>query len=86
MGLSALRATTVGPFGDMGTKTVGNALDNAWIRFKGVLLPKSALMSRYSDVIDDHYVSKQPGTSPIRALTDESVSSPAVRFARSFVR
>ncbi|CAM9113786.1 unnamed protein product [Ectocarpus fasciculatus] len=36
--------------GDMGTKTVGNDLDNAWIAFDGVRLPKSALLNRYADI------------------------------------
>ena len=33
--------------GDMGVKTVGNDLDNAWIRFTDVMLPKTALLNRY---------------------------------------
>jgi acyl-CoA oxidase len=36
--------------GDMGIKTVGNDLDNAWIAFDNVTLPKSALLSRYAQV------------------------------------
>ena len=36
--------------GDMGIKTVGNDLDNAWIAFDDVKLPRSALLSRYADV------------------------------------
>jgi len=39
--------------GDMGTKTVGNDLDNAWIAFDGVSLPRSALLSRYAQVSSD---------------------------------
>jgi acyl-CoA oxidase len=34
--------------GDMGQKTVGNDLDNAWICFQNVRLPKSALLNRYA--------------------------------------
>jgi acyl-CoA oxidase len=37
--------------GDMGVKTVGNDLDNAWISFSNVKLPKSALLNRYGDVV-----------------------------------
>ena len=33
--------------GDMGGKTIGNDLDNAWIRFTDVMLPKTALLNRY---------------------------------------
>ena len=34
--------------GDMGGKTIGNDLDNAWVRFTNVMLPKTALLNRYS--------------------------------------
>lgn len=47
--------------GDMGQKTVGNDLDNAWIKFTSVMVPKSALLSRYSDIIDGVYESKAKG-------------------------
>ena len=33
--------------GDMGGKTIGNDLDNAWVRFTNVMLPKTALLNRY---------------------------------------
>jgi len=36
--------------GDMGIKTVGNDLDNAWIAFDNVKLPRTALLSRYATV------------------------------------
>ena len=36
--------------GDMGPKTVGNDLDNAWISFHNVRLPKSAMLNRYADI------------------------------------
>lgn len=47
--------------GDMGRKTVGNDLDNAWIKFENVRLPKDNLLNRYADVIDGKYVQKQEG-------------------------
>ena len=34
--------------GDMGGKTIGNDLDNAWVRFTNVMIPKTALMNPYS--------------------------------------
>ena len=37
----------------MGIKTVGNDLDNAWIAFDNVTLPRSALLSRYAEVSAD---------------------------------
>jgi len=42
--------------GDMGRKTTGNDLDNAWIRFSKVILPKSALLNRFADIRDGQYV------------------------------
>jgi len=42
--------------GDMGPKTVGNDLDNAWISFDGVRLPKSSLLNKYCDIVDNKYV------------------------------
>ena len=36
--------------GDMGPKTIGNDLDNAWISFDNVQLPKSSLLNRYADI------------------------------------
>jgi len=42
--------------GDMGIKTTGNDLDNAWIRFDNVMLTKDRLLNKYADVIDDKYV------------------------------
>ena len=41
---------------DMGGKTVANDLDNARVWFDHVRLPKSALLNRFADVIDDKYV------------------------------
>lgn len=47
--------------GDMGDKTIGNDLDNAWIRFEHVQLPKNALLNKYSDIVDNQYVQKVKG-------------------------
>eukprot|EP01128_Nolandella_sp_AFSM9_P005124 TRINITY_DN2432_c0_g2_i1.p1 TRINITY_DN2432_c0_g2~~TRINITY_DN2432_c0_g2_i1.p1 ORF type:complete len:491 (-),score=115.74 TRINITY_DN2432_c0_g2_i1:96-1496(-) len=43
---------------DMGEKTMGNDLDNAWIKFTNVVVPKSTLLNRYCDVDGDRYVKK----------------------------
>ena len=53
--------------GDMGKKTVGNDLDNAWIGFNQIKLPKDAMLSRYADIIDGKYVQKEK-SMPVRAL------------------
>lgn len=47
--------------GDMGGKTVGNDLDNAWISFKDVVLPADALLSKYADIVDGSYVQRVKG-------------------------
>ena len=41
---------------DMGTKTVANDLDNARVWFDHVRLPKSALLNKFCDVVDNKYV------------------------------
>lgn len=54
--------------GDMGRKTVGNDLDNAWIRFEGVRLPKDRLLNKYADVIDGQYVQKVQGIKTMEMI------------------
>lgn len=44
--------------GDMGRKSTGNDLDNAWIQFNSVKLPKNALLNKYADIEHDKYVQK----------------------------
>lgn len=41
---------------DMGKKTVGNDLDNATIMFKDFRVPKTALLNKYIDIMDDDNV------------------------------
>jgi len=57
--------------GDMGDKTTGNDLDNAWIEFNSVKLPYSALLDRHDgiDVRTGAYVQKNVGTNE-RHLTN----------------
>lgn len=50
--------------GDMGVKTVGNDLDNAWIAFHNLRVPKSTLLNKYCEVKSGGggtYVSKAKG-------------------------
>lgn len=50
--------------GDMGTKTVGNDLDNAWIAFHKCRVPHSTLLCRYGEVKPGNggtYISKAKG-------------------------
>lgn len=50
--------------GDMGVKTVGNDLDNAWIAFHKLRVPHSALLCRYGEVKPGNggtYISKANG-------------------------
>jgi acyl-CoA oxidase len=79
--------------GDMGGKSIGNDLDNAWISFDSVMLPKSALLNRYGDVEKSGdqwgYVQKVEGVKSIdmigqRLYTGRTViSSSTLVFARS---
>jgi len=47
--------------GDMGRKTVGNDLDNAWIKFSDLRVPKEALMRRFGTIEGSEYKQVQPG-------------------------
>lgn len=50
---------------DMGPKTTGNDLDNAWLHFHNVKLPGSALLSRYAKVgSDGTYHRADAGVAP----------------------
>jgi acyl-CoA oxidase len=49
---------------DMGRKTVGNDLDNAWIAFDHVRLPKAALLSKHADVVNGQYELLTAGVRP----------------------
>lgn len=75
--------------GDMGVKTIGNDLDNAWISFKNVWLPKSALLDRYGYVEGDRYVQRQQGVRTMdmigqRLYTGRTViARSAIVFTRS---
>ena len=47
-------------FGDMGRKTIGNDLDNAWVKFDGFRCERGCLLNRYADVLESNgaYVRK----------------------------
>jgi acyl-CoA oxidase len=45
----------------MGKKTIGNDLDNAWVCFKDVVLPKECLLNKFADIVDNNYVIKVKG-------------------------
>jgi len=52
--------------GDMGMKTVGNDLDNAWIAFHNMRVPHSTLLCKYGEVMPGNggtYVSKAKGVT-----------------------
>lgn len=75
--------------GDMGVKTIGNDLDNAWIAFNNVWLPKTALLDRYGGIEGDKYVQRQQGVRTMdmigqRLYTGRCViARSAVVFTRS---
>lgn len=74
--------------GDMGLKTTANDLDNAWIRFNKVLLPKEALLNRYCKIEHDKYVQTTKERMRIevigqRLLTGRvAVAQAGLQFAR----
>ena len=75
--------------GDMGKKTVGNDLDNAWIAFDNVVVPKAALLNRYADVEGEEYVQKVEGVPVFHMIGQRlftgrvAVAQAALEFRRS---
>lgn len=76
--------------GDMGVKTTGNDLDNAWIRFDGFSVPHDTLLSKYGGVDPEtgEYVRKKEGVRTMdmigqRLFTGRiAVAQAALVFAR----
>jgi len=64
--------------GDMGDKTIGNDLDNAWVRFSNVWLPKTAILNRYADVEGDEYVQKVKGIRAFDMISQRLFTGRAV--------
>jgi acyl-CoA oxidase len=55
--------------GDMGLKTTGNDLDNAWISFDDVRLPRSALLDAHATVdASGNYVQRTKGIAPFEMI------------------
>ena len=56
--------------GDMGVKTTGNDLDNAWIAFDNVRVPRTALLNGHCDVDEatGGYVLKTQGVKPFEMI------------------
>ena len=55
--------------GDMGIKTTGNDLDNAWIAFDNVRLPRSALLNAHATVSEDgEYALTTQGLAPFEMI------------------
>jgi len=73
---------------DMGRKTVGNDLDNAAIGFDHVVLPRSALLNRFADVVDGEYVQKVKGMPAFQMIGQRlftgrvAVAQAALEFRR----
>ena len=76
--------------GDMGRKTTGNDLDNAWVRFTEFVVPHAALLSKYGgvDPVTGEYVVKKKGVRTMdmigqRLFTGRvAVAQAALVFAR----
>jgi len=74
--------------GDMGRKTVGNDLDNAWIAFD-CRVPRSCLLCRYTEVdASGNYVQKKKGIRTMEMIGQRlftgrvAVAQAALTFAR----
>eukprot|EP00929_Paragymnodinium_shiwhaense_P058480 TRINITY_DN29281_c0_g1_i1.p1 TRINITY_DN29281_c0_g1~~TRINITY_DN29281_c0_g1_i1.p1 ORF type:complete len:471 (+),score=140.20 TRINITY_DN29281_c0_g1_i1:68-1480(+) len=78
--------------GDMGRKTVGNDLDNAWIGFHSMRVPHDTLLSKYCEVQPGNggtYVSKAKGFNNMAMIGQRlysgrvAVGQAALNFSRS---
>ena len=74
---------------DMGSKTVGNDLDNARISFNRVRLPKNSMLNRYADIDEDgHYFQKIKGIRTMEMIGQRlfsgrvAVAQAALEFRR----
>jgi acyl-CoA oxidase len=68
--------------GDMGVKTIGNDLDNAWISFNNVWLPKSAMLDKFCSIEGDQYVQKVKDV-PIFSMIGQRLFSGRVAVAQA---
>merc|ERR1712125_189577 len=77
--------------GDMGVKTVGNDLDNAWISFCGMRVPHSTLLRKFAEVKPGNggtYISKAKGFSNMMMIGQRlfsgrvAVAQAALTFTR----
>mmetsp|Transcript_40073 Transcript_40073/g.67199 ORF Transcript_40073/g.67199 Transcript_40073/m.67199 type:complete len:482 (+) Transcript_40073:132-1577(+) len=75
--------------GDMGRKTLGNDLDNAWIMFNDVNVPYQALLDKYAEVDAGHnYVPKLKGVPEFHRIGQRlftgrvAVAQAALEFRR----
>jgi len=75
--------------GDMGDKTTANDLDNAWVKFNNLYLPKESMLRRFCDIQNDKYIqtTKEPMRLEVlgqRLLTGRlAIAESAVVFARN---
>jgi len=78
--------------GDMGMKTVGNDLDNAWIAFNKLRVPHSTLLCKYGEVKPGNggtYISKAKGFTNMMMIGQRlftgrvAVAQAALGFTRS---
>jgi len=78
---------------DMGKKTVGNDLDNAWINFDQVELDRSAMLSKYARITDDNrYELTTKGVRPFDMIGQRlysgriAVSQAALEYRRQLFK
>lgn len=80
--------------GDMGVKTTGNDLDNAWIRFERVRVPHASLLNAHCavDPASAEYTLTTPGLAPFAMIGQRlysgrvAVAQAALSYARELFR
>eukprot|EP00756_Hemistasia_phaeocysticola_P066374 Hpha_TRINITY_DN9187_c0_g1::TRINITY_DN9187_c0_g1_i1::g.94554::m.94554/K00232/E1.3.3.6, ACOX1, ACOX3; acyl-CoA oxidase len=69
--------------GDMGRKTIGNDLDNAWIRFENVRLPGNALLSRFAEITPEGEYQQKVKGLPVFHMIGQRLFSGRVAVAQA---
>lgn len=69
--------------GDMGKKTVGNDLDNAWISFNKLSIPKTSLLSRFGDIDENNTYQQKVKGMPVFHMIGQRLFTGRVAVAQA---
>lgn len=70
---------------DMGVKTTANDLDNARIEFNDMVIPRSSMLSRFTEMVGNKYVSKSAKKTSFPALVGQRLLTGRLAIAQATV-